>query len=554
MFLRHNTFLLVRIRLPPDHPLLRLLHYSVSPSAHPPPQHPSTAPAPAPPHTAELWIAKALASAALLRPQRLPAFRVLAPSPLAAAAAVRLAPCAAAALRIFSALHSPPLSLTPSEHSYHHVISFLCQSGRHSDALKLFDQMMGQSGYFPDAGFFSFVAGSCTNAGLLDATATLLAKGSQFGCHIEPYAYNKLMNSLIAHGRAQDAVALFENWIKEGLYSPDVWSFNVVIKGVCRVGNVQKALELFERMDEFGCSPDTVTHNILVDGLCRVKEVNRGRELLRRLQKDGVCMPNVVTYTSVISGYCKAGRMEDAMAVYNDMLESGTVPNTITYNVLINGYGKAGDIESAVGMYQQLMLRRCPPDVVTFSSLIDGYCRGGQLDGAIMIWKEMAQYHIHPNVYTFSIMIHSLCKQNRSDEALGLLRELNMREDISPRTFIYNPVIDVLCKGGKVDEANLILSDMLEKGCHPDKYTYTILIIGHCMKGRISEAITLFHKMVETGCYPDNITVNSFISCLLKAGMPDEVDRIMLIASGHASSSQKVCSRQIQRLDISVAV
>jgi pentatricopeptide repeat protein len=554
MFLRHSTFLLVRLCLPPHHPLLRLLHYSFIPDAHPPPQHTSTALAPAPPHAADIWIAKALASAALLRPHRLPDFHVLAPSPLAAAAAVRLVPCAATALRIFSALHSPPLSLPPSEHSYRHVISLLCQSGRHSDALKLFDQMMGQSGYFPDAGFFTFVAGCCTNAGLLDATATLLAKGSQFGCHIEPNAYNKLMNSLIARGRAQDAVALFENWIEEGLYSPDVWSFNVIIKGVCRMGNVQKALALVESMDEFGCSPDTVTHNILVDGLCRVKEVNKGREVLRRLQRDGVSMPNVVTYTSVISGYCKAGRMEDAMAVYNDMLESGTRPNTVTYNVLINGYGKAGDIESAVGMYQQLMLRRCPPDIVTFSSLIDGYCRCGQLDGAMRIWKEMTQYHIQPNVYTFSIIIHSLCKQNRSEEALGLLRELNMREDIAPRTFIYNPVINILCKGGKVDEANLILLDMEEKGCHPDKYTYTILIIGHCMKGRISEAVTLFHKMVETGCHPDNITVNSFISCLLKAGMPNEVDRIMLIASGHASSSQKVCSRQRQRLDISIAV
>ncbi|XP_062225755.1 pentatricopeptide repeat-containing protein At2g06000-like [Phragmites australis] len=534
MLLRHHT-------LPPRH---RLLH-SFSPKGHQPPP---------PPHAAELWIAKALASAAFLRPHSLPAFRGVAPSPLAVAAALHLAPCADSALRLFDALHSPSLSVTPSEHSYRHVIALLCRSGRHGDALRLFDQMTDQSGYFPDAGFLSFLACSCTSAGLLDGATAFLSKASQYGCSIEPYACNRLMNSFIDHGRALDAIALFERWIQEGLYTPDVWSFNVVIKGVCRVGDVQKALELVERMDEFGCSPDTVTHNILVDGLCRVKEVNKGREVLRRLQRDGVCMPNVVTCTSVISGYCKAGRMEDAMAVYNDMVGSGITPNVVTYNVLINGYGKAGDMKSAVGVYQQMMLRRCPPDVVTFSSLIDGYCRCGQLDGATGIWKEMAQFHIQPNVYTFSIIIHSLCKQNRSEEALGLLRELNMRADIAPRAFIYNPVIDILCKGGKVDEANLILMDMEEKGCHPDKYTYTILIIGHCMKGRISEAITFFHKMVETGCYPDNITVNSFISCLLKAGMPSEVDHIMLIASGRASSSQKVSSPLSQSLDISVAV
>jgi pentatricopeptide repeat protein len=205
-------------------------------------------------------------------------------------------------------------------------------------------------------------------------------------------------------------------------------------------------------------------------------------------------------------------------------------------------------------MYWQLILHSCPPDVVTFNSLIDGYCRCGQLDDAMRIWMEMGQHHIQPNVYTFSIIIHSLCTQNRSAEALSLLRELNMRADIVPQTFIYNPIIDILCKGGKVDEANLIVTDMEEKGCHPDKYTYTILIIGHCMKGRIPEAVTLFHKMVETGCRPDNITINSFISCVLKAGMPNEVHQIMLIASGHASASQKVHSHQCQRLDMSVAV
>ncbi|XP_062184854.1 LOW QUALITY PROTEIN: pentatricopeptide repeat-containing protein At2g06000-like [Phragmites australis] len=537
----HGAFRL-RLHLPPRHPLIQLLHSS-SPGAHPPP-----------PHAAELWIAKALVAAAFLRPHHLPAFRGLALSHLAAAAALRLAPCASSALRLFDALHSPPLSVPPSEHSYRHVVALLCRSGHHGNALKLFDQMTDQSGCFPDEGFLSFVVGSCTTAGLLDAAAALLSKGSQFGCCIEPYAYNRLMNSFIGHGRAHDAVALFERWVQEGLYTPDVWSFNVVIKGVCRVGDVQKALQLVERMDEFGCSPDTVTHNILVDGLCRVKEVNKGCEVLRRLQKDGVCMPNVVTYTSVISGYCKAGRMEDAMAVYNDMVGSGTAPNAVTYNVLINGYGKAGDMGSAVGVYQQMMLRRCPPDVVTFSSLIDGYCRCGQLDGAMRIWKEMARYHIQPNVYTFSIIIHSLCKQNKSEEALDLLRELNMRADIAPQAFIYNPVIDILCKGGKVDEANLILMDMEEKRCRPDKYTYTILIIGYCMKGRIPEAIALFHKMVENGCYPDNITVNSFISCLLKAGMPSEVDHIMLIASGRAKSSHKVSSPLSQGLDISVAV
>ena len=75
------------------------------------------------------------------------------------------------------------------------------------------------------------------------------------------------------------------------------------------------------------------------------------------------------------------------------------------------------------------------------------------------------------------------------------------------------------------------------------------------MKGRVAEAITFFHKMVESGCTPDSITVNSFISCLLKAGMPSEVDRIMRIASGGASSSWRDPSpvtRSIEKISVAV--
>lgn len=206
--------------------------------------------------------------------------------------------------------------------------------------------MADQSGCIPDAGFLSFMAGSCASAGLLDGAAALLSKASGYGCRIEPYTYNRLMNSFIDHGRARDAVALFEGWIQDGFYTLMsgvlMWSLRAFVGW-----EMSKALDLVERMGEFSCSPDTVTHNILVDGLCRAKQVNKGREVLRRLQRDGVCLPNVVTYTSVISGYCKAGRMDDAIAVYSDMIDYGTAPNAVTYNVLINGYGKAGDMESA---------------------------------------------------------------------------------------------------------------------------------------------------------------------------------------------------------------
>nr|CAD1826131.1 unnamed protein product [Ananas comosus var. bracteatus] len=273
-------------------------------------------------------------------------------------------------------------------------------------------------------------------------------------------------------------------------------------------------------MSSFRCSPDTVTHNILVDGLCRAEQVDRGHEMLQRIRMDGTCMPNVVTYTSVISGYCKMGRMEEAFRVFNDMIGLGIKPSRVTYNVLIDGYGKAGDMPSAAS-----------------------------LDDALKLWNEMGQRELRPNIYTFATMINFLCKKNRLGEAQVLLKELNERTDIIPRAFVYNPIIDGLCKVGNVDEANSIMLEMERKKCFPDKYTYTILIIGHCMKGRISEAIAIFEKMVATACAHDGVTISCLVTCLLKAGMPNKVESIMLIAS---RSSPRLDTSSVQDIPLSV--
>ncbi|KAF8411865.1 hypothetical protein HHK36_004424 [Tetracentron sinense] len=88
-------------------------------------------------------------------------------------------------------------------------------------------------------------------------------------------------------------------------------------------------------------------------------EVDRGRELLKEIRSKNDLSPDVVTYTSVISSYCKLGRMEKASALFSEMVSYGTVPNSFTYNVLIDGFGKAGDMVSTVAMYEKMLLLSC---------------------------------------------------------------------------------------------------------------------------------------------------------------------------------------------------
>ncbi|KAL3515587.1 hypothetical protein ACH5RR_022489 [Cinchona calisaya] len=439
------------------------------------------------------------------------------------------------------------LSLIHSVSSFNLLLRSLCQMGLF-DLGKLLFEYMNTDGIVLDNPVLEFLVSAFGNADKFRIVEEILISQARLSSEkervVSSFVHNTFLSMLVNQNRVEEAVQFFQGHIlRLRGFCPDTCSFNIVIRGLCKGRQVDKAFEFFYDMGSFGCLPDMITYNSLVNGLCTVGNVDRALELFREIQSQVGIAPDVVTYTSIISGLCKLGQTEEAVNLLDEMIHYGIRPNLITFNVLIDGFGKSGEMVSALKMFEKMGTLNCNPDVITFTSLISCHCQIGELDEGLKLWDEMNSKMLFPNVYTFSVVIGALCKENRINEARGLLKQLLWRDDIVPKAFIYNPVIDGFCKAGNVDEANAIVSEMEAKKCVPDKYTFTILILGHCMKGRMYEAINIFNQMSVVGCAPDKITVDSLVSCLLKAGMVNEAYRIKKatsegLQSGLSSSRQ----------------
>lgn len=424
------------------------------------------------------------------------------------------------------------LNLKHSVGSYDLLMRSLCQMGLHDSAKFVFD-CMRNDGHFPNCSIIEILVSSFARAGRLEIGEKLLDELNYEDVKLNSLVYNSLLRVLVKRNQVAEAVCLFKKHCGSHFH-PDVWTFNILIQGLCGVGDFQTAFEILKDMMESGCSPDTVTYNTLINGLSRSNQVDKGHNLLRKLKSNGSQLLDSITFTSVISGYCKSGRMREAREVFDEMIGWGIMPTDFTFNTLINGFSDARDMASATASYEKMKLYECRPDVVTFTTLIKGYCRVGQLNRGLKLWHEMRSRKVYPNKYTFSVLILALCRENKLLEARDLLKQLNCT-DIVTEAFMYNPVIDGFCKAGNVDEANLIVAEMEAKRCRPDKITFTMLILGNCMKARMSEAIGVFNKMVARGIAPDEIAVNGLVSFLNKAGMPDEATRIKKFANTNFS-------------------
>ncbi|XP_022876391.1 pentatricopeptide repeat-containing protein At2g06000 [Olea europaea var. sylvestris] len=453
------------------------------------------------------------------------------------------------------------LNLIHSIPTFELLLRSLCQVGLH-DLANLSYEYMKTDGFFPNSSVLDYTISSFVNAGRFRTAEEILISLAELYIDkdevVSSFVCNNLLSLLCKRNQVDEAVGFFrEHILSLRGFCPDTCSFNIIMRGLCKVANVDKAFEFFDSMRSFDCLPDLITYNTLINGLCTVGNVDRAQKLLREVQSQGEFLPDIVTYTSIISGYCKLGKMERAADLFDELSNRGIRPNLITFNVLIDGFGKKGEMVSASEIYERMVGGGYHPDVFSFTSLIDGHCRAGGLEQGLKLWDEMNERNVSPNLFTFSVLINALCKENRLNEARDLLRQMQWREDIIPQPFVYNPVIDGFSKAGNVDEANAIVAEMEVKGCSPDKLTFTILILGHCMKGRMSEAISIFDKMLTLGCVPDSITTTSLVSCLRKAGMTNEAYKIEQHISNDMQSGLSTSERNKpfrSNMDITVAV
>lgn len=422
------------------------------------------------------------------------------------------------------------LSIIHSIDTFNFLLRSLCRTGL-LDLAELVFEYINADGLLLDGPILNRLVSSLANAGKFNTAKEMLISQAHSSIKkkeiINSFVHNKFLSLLVKQNRVNEAVIFLQDHIlRLRSFFLDTCSFNIVIHGLCKTGQVDKAFEFFNVMGSFGCLPDTASYNSMINGFCKLGDVDRALELFEEIHSQPGLAPDVTTYTTIIYGLFKLGRRNEAVCLWDDMLHVGIKPGVYTFNVLIHGFGQLGEMVSALKMFESMHNFSCAPDVITYTNLISGYCHIGEIDQGLKVWDEMNEKGLYPNAHTFSIIIMALCRQNRLNEARNLLRQLRLRNDILAPAFIYNPVIDGFCKAGNLDEANAIVAEMEEKKCNPDNYTFTILIIGHCMKGRVDDAIDVFTKMALVDCSPDKINVNLLVSCLLKAGMADEAYRI----------------------------
>ncbi|MQL96915.1 hypothetical protein Taro_029593 [Colocasia esculenta] len=368
--------------------------------------------------------------------------------------------------------------------------------------------------------------GRVSPAGLgLCALGEMLKRGRRYRV---PF-FNDLIDELCKEKRVVDARQLLEEMPRMGL-APNDFSFGLLLKGLCRTGDICAALELLRKMaTKGGCCvpPNVVSYSAVINGFCKMGNTSGALDMLREMAAQG-CEPNVVTYNTLIDALCRRGSVSQALKLMNEMKVVGISPDVITYNTLVNCLCKKDCTSIALQLVREMMGEEscCKPNIATYNTITNSLCENGFIKDALQLIGEVKAAGIDPDTISYDTIIKGLCRTGKTRLAIQLLKSGSC---FKPSLISYNTIFDGLCDEGSLDDALTLMKEMKDKGISPDIITYNTLVKGICRRGNASMALNVLKEMAAKGssCKPNKVTYCTILDCLFKEGYMDDGLKLM---------------------------
>ncbi|CAN6358159.1 unnamed protein product [Urochloa humidicola] len=267
------------------------------------------------------------------------------------------------------------------------------------------------------------------------------------------------------------------------------------------------------------------------------------RDLLEVCRDAGI-PPDAVTYNILIRAAGASGSLEHARLLFDEMLGRNIAPTVVTFGTIVSALCDAGRLEDAFEV-KEVMVKQyhVPPNAYVYASLMKGLCEKGEVDAAVRLKEEMlenAELVLDSAVY--ATLLRAFFQAGRKDEVVGLLEEMKGRGIVADRV-VYNALIAGFCEDVRDPSAAFaVLVDMRKNACKADAMTYDTLVAGLCKLGRWRDAAELVEDMPRRGYPPHVVTYRTLFGSMCAAGEFLEADQVLseMVFKGFAPSKDSV--------------
>ncbi|KAF9904664.1 hypothetical protein EC991_002410 [Linnemannia zychae] len=367
-------------------------------------------------------------------------------------------------IELFSRLkESPQTDLQPRSDDYRVLLQALASHGRMSDAFRVLREMTETAKTPITTPIYNVFVTQYARDGQLDKAWRILDKIIAAKLPLIDGSVNPLLRAYLAR-RDFDKVGEITELMNRYGVTPSNPTFNIMIHSTKVSGNLDIAMQLYEKMKGEGVMPDVWTYNVLLDLL--VTKLLPGRDSIRRKgDSSAVRKDQVEEYVPKIE------------SLLQDMKARGIRPDVVTYGKLIHQYVILRDIEQAETLFHEMVKSGISPNAYTFNTLMNGFALIEEMDKAVELFRRMPKYGVQPDATTFTTLIKGYANLKQMSLAQDFANSLQQQSSkIQMDQHCLHTLMQLAQKSNQPGMALDFFEMMRGRGMEPDNVTFTILI------------------------------------------------------------------------------
>lgn len=194
--------------------------------------------------------------------------------------------------------------------------------------------------------------------------------------------------------------------------------FCTLIDLCAREGRMERAGALFRAMYAAGLSPDLATYQTIVKGHCVHGELEQAVQLFTLMRTRGV-KPDAALFNALLDGCARRDMTFMAENVLNDMDEFGVAPSNATLCILVKLYGKVRDVDAAFRVVEELPARYgFEMNDKVRAALVGACVRSGRVPAAREVFAKIDA----PDAKVYGLLVHGSLQH---DDVAGAVELVN---------------------------------------------------------------------------------------------------------------------------------
>ncbi|CAK7331462.1 unnamed protein product [Dovyalis caffra] len=379
--------------------------------------------------------------------------------------------------------------------------------------------VLTRPGSLSNSYFLNKIVSVCAKSGSLHLGIQVHSTILKLGFTSNVYICSAVVDMYAKCGEISSAQILFDQMPQR-----TVVTWNSLIVGYMTVNCPKIAIEVFIKMLKAGENVTAFSVSSCLAGCSKLEVRKLGAQVHGLSLKTGLCY-NVVVGTGLVDMYSKCGDVDDSRRVFDHMVNR----NVITWTSMVTGYSQMEKPDEAIVLVREMVRQDLRPNCVTYNSLLSSFSGPDCLSYCLQIHCCIIHLGLESNVYIAAtlVTVYSKCSSSLEDFK-KVCSVVTSRDHIA-----WNAVIAGYSKLGHHEEALRCFCEMKQARIDVDSYTLTSVVGAIGNSSSLEEGKAMHSLIYRTG-YISHVNVqNGLVSMYARCGAISDSKRVFWFMEEH---------------------